>query len=616
MTASVFESFNAKNLAPFQVARTFIPPPQFDELCGRSHAVVVGPRGSGKTTLLKMLQAPSLARWEHPDAEYYRSRVDFAGVFIGADIVWREQMESLAAGKLAPDIQADIAVATFTTQVFISLLSAFEEMIGQEGQTPASMMRLKAKLSVSDEATLIRILSDVWQVRHEIPSFLGLKLALRARLGRIADWVNEFRRFSPDQVRAELSAHRWVSLSFYENCLTAIEAMNGLIGRRDFTWAFLFDELEIAPDPIRVRLLTLLRGTDSRVLLKLSVSPFNSDFSTFSDEQGAKPGHDYLPIPLWYSEKEEAAPFAEALATSILEDAGASGVSLVSVFGTSEFDAGRAEQQEQRNAYAPGSSNFRRFSDLAARDSSFAEYLRSHQIDLKSMHLVDDINRASQLRKITSVVTVREAYLRTFEPKSGQRVRSRKRPTLFSGASALLAVTEGNPRWIIGTLGPLLKQYASDRKTVKRVDQTKTVMVAVERYRALLSTVPLNDQGGRSLLSLIDELGRRFHHNVVLAPFTPEPATSFRVSPGMPSEVLAALEVALNVGAIVFVPDNPGETVVDTIEGKRFRLTYLLAPYHKVPPTIGKERSLLSLLRDPQAWPVMHDLFAGAMGDA
>lgn len=615
MTPSVFDSFNAKNLSPHQVAKSFIPPPrQFDELCGRSHSVVIGPRGSGKTTLLKMLQLPSLMEWRHEAASTYRRKIDFISVFIGADVVWREQMNNIAFGGLSETARERLSVATFTTHVLISLVNAIEDASRPALHESIELGRLAIALPAQSESLLVTTLANEWKLAPEIHSLLGIRLALRNRLAKISAWAEQLHFLEEAEVNRLFGETEWLFIPFYEASLTAIEAVNGLHGDANVQWALLFDELEIAPDPIRRRLLTLLRGTDTRVLLKLSISPYNSDFTALMAETGAKPGHDYLPIPLWYSEKEEALPFAIELAASILADAGVTGVSCETIFGTSAFDLGRVEQHELGSAYTPGSSNYRRFSDLAVKDPSFAEYLHGHDIDLRKMHLINDTRRAAQIRKLTSVVTVREAYFRQHSTKSPQRIRSRKRPQTFTGAAALFAVTEGNPRWIIGALGPLLRQFAETGRTIRREDQIKAILVSVERFRALLGTIELPNRevgtASRSLLSLIDGIGKRFAYNVITAPFRPEPATTFRVNDTLPEPILEALAIALNVGAIVFIPDNPGEAIVPDLRSKRFRLTYLLAPYYRLPPTIGKERKLLSIMRELDVSSLTSDLFS------
>src|SRR5687767_13462149 len=96
-------TFNARHLTPVEVARSFVPPPCFEQLAGNSHVLLVGPRGSGKTTLLKMLQPQALEAWEHPQAHQYRQRVMYTGVFIPADISWGAQLESLGYGRLSAE---------------------------------------------------------------------------------------------------------------------------------------------------------------------------------------------------------------------------------------------------------------------------------------------------------------------------------------------------------------------------------------------------------------------------------------------------------------------------------------------------------------------------------
>ena len=44
---------------------------------------------------------------------------------------------------------------------------------------------------------------------------------------------------------------------------------------------------------------------------------------------------------------------------------------------------------------------------------------------------------------------------------------------------------------------------------------------------------------------------------------------------------------ALNAGAIVFVPEKPGRRF-SSLRGKRFRLSYLLAPHYQLPLILGK----------------------------
>lgn len=611
---SVFESFNAKNLSPLQVARTFIPPKrQFGDLCSRSHSVVLGPRGSGKTTLLKMLQLPALAAWSHPSAEEFIERIDFNAVFVPADIVWRAQFDNLFGHGVDPEVGKRLGLASFTTHVLISLLNAFEATLGPV-QRPL-MQRFHSTLLPAQEALLVAELARAWDVSPTIPSVFGLKLGLRARLAEIASLAERLDGTSREQAMGVVTSHNYLFLTFYEQVLFAVEIINGLTNQPDRQWALLFDELEIAPRDIRKQLIALLRGTDTKLLIKISMSPYNHDFDKLSHDIGGKAGNDFLPISLSYSDKDDAVPFAEEIVASMLSEMGIEARSPQNIFGQSEFDMGRSDQSKLGSAYAPGSANFRRFSDLSAKDATFRAYLERNDLDLKSLHLISDNQRASVVRKLTSVVTVRDAFLReSSDPNliSRTKLRSRKRPLLYTGASALFALTEGNPRWIIGTLGPLLKSLPSDGGPVPKHIQAKSVSIALNRFRALLSTLPVDfggDGGDASLLSLIDLIGEYFYSGVVVAPFKPEPPTTFVVDEVTPASVVKALEVALNVGAVVMVPETPDQKLVASIVGTRFRLTYLLAPHFKLPLTTGKSRVLSSVLAGANSSSATPDLF-------
>ena len=124
--AGLFESFNARNLAQDQVARTFVPPDFFQNLIGPHHTLVVGPRGSGKTTLLKMMQYEALDAWDAPEAVAVRALISYHTVYIATDI-------SLGPSNRVPrreDLQAGdrtlLATASFTTQILRRLVDVMD----------------------------------------------------------------------------------------------------------------------------------------------------------------------------------------------------------------------------------------------------------------------------------------------------------------------------------------------------------------------------------------------------------------------------------------------------------------------------------------------------------
>ena len=125
--------------------------------------------------------------------------------------------------------------------------------------------------------------------------------------------------------------------------------------------------------------------------------------------------------------------------------------------------------------------------------------------------------------------------------------------------------------------------------------------MGANRFRALLSTIPILDNEGKasqgSLLTALDNIGEHFFRGVVLESFSPEPALSFIVDDATPPHISEALGNALNAGGIIHVsPFATEDVVLDSLVGHRFRLSYTLAPHYKLPLAIGKARILSRIL--------------------
>lgn len=614
---SVFESFNARNLSPRQVAERFIPPPQhFDDLILRRHSLVIGPRGSGKTTLLKMLQLPALAAWSHPDALRYRSQIDFTAIFVAADVSWGAQLGALGQNKLPREATELLGLSAFTSHVLIALVDAMIDCTTDSFATVPGLSAKCVQLPKGQEVSLCKLIADTWHLQPIAPTFQGIKLALRNRLSLIAQIARRESMLLADNLNERLAENAFLYLGFLEASIFAIEAFNSMVVQPERRWAFLFDELEIAPQQIRRQLFGALRSTDHRLLFKLSISPYHEDAAILEGSASAMPGQDYQPIELWYPRKEEGYHFSEALLRAMLLEAGAVAATSEEVFGQSLFEAGDTERESKSSAYRPGTSLHKRFVNLARKDPSFSEYLVRHKIDLQTMHLLGETERAGSIRKGTSVVAVRENF-RSSEQLAGAPTRlerSRKSLTLYTGSRSLFAIIEGNPRWFIGIVGPMIRDYKLNKRAVPKSIQAKTIQTATSRFRALLRTIPYNppnSSSSRGLLTLLDLIGESFHDNLVQGPFNPDPPLSFTIDSNCSAEILGALGRALNAGAIILAPDQSGETLLSSLRGKRFRLSYMLAPGYGIPLNLGRPVSLSQILdRSKRANPQL-DLLAG-----
>lgn len=608
LSPSVFESFNARNLDPHQVARRFIPPRHFDELVLRQHSLVIGPRGSGKTTLLKMLQLPALAAWTHAAADRYRSAIDFTGVFVAADVSWGAQLSSLGDAKLDAEDRDALGYSAFTTHMLIALVRAMTQVNDDGLLAVDSLRRFYAKVTRDTQSAIVHDISKNWELGLDLPTFNAVLAALRGRLAGIAKLANQLHGRTRSERDALLAQHSYIYIDAFESVSFGVEQFNAHINQPYRKWALLFDELEIAPPRVRQALFSALRSTNQNILFKLSISPYHQDAEILSLPTGAMPAQDFQTIELWYARKEHGYEFSRQLLKSMADELGCAEATPEEIFGRAIVDWSESEEPTQSSGYGPGSPVAKRYKSLADHDASFKRYIQNNGIDLENMHMMPETKRAGLVRKITSIVAVRETY--RSEPHTmgkGERItRSRKNPALFSGSDALFAIVEGNPRWLIGLMGPLLRQYSETKKQVNRGLQTRAVATASNRFRALLRTIPFSPgpefgstgkkSASRGLLSLLDAVGERFHRHVVVDPFKAEPVLSFVVDSNTSNNLLDALGRALNAGAIILVPDSSSEPITSAIKGKRFRLSYMLAAHYRLPLILGKEQSLIKIL--------------------
>ena len=80
------------------------------------------------------------------------------------------------------------------------------------------------------------------------------------------------------------------------------------------------------------------------------------------------------------------------------------------------------------------------------------------RLNSEHMHVLPENLKAADIRKIISIVAVRDEFL--FElaqevpnRKRHRRLRSKKVvPEIYTGAQAIFSICEGNPRWLIGLI--------------------------------------------------------------------------------------------------------------------------------------------------------------------
>lgn len=592
MDAGLFATANARFRSPRLVAQSFIPPDQFRRLTRASHTVMVGPRGSGKTTLLKMLTPEALLEASQRKRFRLDSGITFTGVFIPSDIAWSKQLEMFSRWNLKEETSSEIFEASFTTSVLRHFFAALHERFTRK--VPATWLNIpQLEIDPELESQVADALASLWSLDLRVPSMLGLRAAASERivaLGKLAAKLH--RNIDTDEHldRALLTGALVPQLTL---ALDTIEALiPELIGEK---WCLLFDELELAPVEARKSLIASMRSVDDRLIFKLAIAPYASDLSELATAVAAMPGHDHDEIWLTYERKSDAQKFSFDLMRAMVRDRFGQDVSLESLLGEGVFPDD--DEQLSNEDVTEIQEDFVR--DLYSTDASFRAYVRRVAGTLESLLTSTGQKRSQNLRKVVPLVIVRLTF-RTPDSsdaaRGSRRYRSRKNPHIYAGTTALAAILEGNPRWIIGVMSALLEGGPSK---VSPAVQGAEIARTRNRFRAMLSTIPVPESTDtrRGLMSLLDLIGESFRTAIIADDFTPDPVGTFIVDQSASNALIEALGNAVNAGAIVYVPDSASAGLLSSMKGKRFRLSYLLATKHQLPLRLERAGSLRTLLR-------------------
>lgn len=585
-----FETFNAKYLEPEQVAASYIYSGHFEELCGPYHAVLAGPRGSGKTTLLKMLQPAALDAWKSSRAREFRRKIDYTGVFIASDISWSRQLSSLGYGRLSQFNQQTLILACFTTHVLHAIV---ESMVSRLG---GNIQYRRSTLTIEGERELATQLLNVMRAEAPFASLLSVKQALRSRLSNIRRIANQGSLQDQTAFQASLATIDYLHLDFLDIAANITSLFNDAASEEGARWALLFDELETAPDWIVEQLFSNIRVSDKKLFLKLAISPVSAvAHKVLASNDGPAHGQDHRQIPLWYTDKIRAKNFCEAVWRSLTHKAGIK-VSAREALGPSAFEPIPTGHVRDRNPYQQGEHWGRVFNSLSQKDRSFTAFLRARHIDLGAIGSSDQRTKDTVLRKAAPVAAVRNFYLH--EDDSGAVTsRYRKTSALYAGVESIFAISEGNPRWLISLLMPMISYMVQNR--VRRVPehvQAQEIDNAAERMLALLRTIPIPTTRDKfdalGLHQILQTIGLKLHNDLMTKQFTIDPKLSFTVDRQVPPQIHELLSAGLNRGALMLVNTSPAQSVVGNMNGAVLRLSYLLAAKFGLPLRKGKSTNL------------------------
>ncbi|MFM0670473.1 ORC-CDC6 family AAA ATPase [Paraburkholderia sediminicola] len=590
---SFLEAFNAKDLRLGEMVGSFVPSEEFWEIAGNWNALVVGPRGSGKTTYLRMLAIEAMRGWNHERAASLRAAVGYTGIYVPADIAWGAMVESLGGGRLDEECFQAVTTAAFCTNV----LQATAATISAAASAPDGYGALNF-----DQATIESLVVDIanaWRLDLQIPSLNALETALMFRMLDIHAGSLELAAKKDVAVVDVYARLPFATLPFDVAITAALSFVDRVAERPDHKWALLLDEFEIAHPSLQRLVLGSLRSANKKLLYKVALAPCGPHTAEALDTL-APPSHknDYRQINLWHSDKLSALRFCEQLFYSRLgSQAQLKGRTPTQVFG-STWD-GDADENSRSEKVAEKNERLRHdFGELNAKDRSFASF-----IEKKGINPLSPDTSQSVVRKVAPIVAFRNAHRGLIGARKGRK----KLLDFYTGWEALAAISEGNPRWFIGMLNMVVSRHGDSLQLpIDRSIQYGAVQEASEAFSAMLQTAATEHAMGittsKSVFELLSTIGAYFNRRLVDEEFIEEIPLSFEVA-GVDLETEKALRIAINLGAVVSLsePDDVGGFRV--LQGKRFRLAYLLAPEFKLPLRSTKSVSLSSVLAPPLPQP-------------
>jgi hypothetical protein len=601
----LFDAINARFLEPAQVGRNFIlPTAQFRVVTQNNNTILIGPRGSGKTTLLKMLRLPAMTAWQHETRGEFIRQMNYTAVYVGAQRSVSALLRSRGMPVSRPGLLTSIFRAIVSTNLMFGFMDALNDIQEPALAADKLLQGFHVPISADRESDLAAHLATVWRLPSSGRSALAIRAYLTDRLNIIGSAIDLIRPGAESMLDDFIGATPLFSLQIENVIKGFIDVANDIIKDRERRWCISFDEIEILDEGLQTELFGCLRSIDQRALLKLAASPFSTISSEAFESTRPEGGHDFVPLVLSHARKKDAMRFSNHLFQALLNEHKLSGITADDVFGKSQLTDNLAV--EPISPYKPPNGrNYRRLAELKSKDPTFARYLQKRGISLENVWNASESERAGEARKFIQIAGLRLEYGRNnslnIDGKEIRRFRSRKRvPDFYLGAEALLTLCEGNPRFLIGLLRPLVARYALDRRRITHALQSEQVSVTVARYLSLLSALKVDqvEQRVSSLLSMLDAIGDYFFDETLGGDFKPEPVTTFIVDQKIPEPIAEAVGIALNQGAIVFIPSKREEYVLGDVRGKRYRLSYLLAARYHLPLTYGGQANLSLIVHD------------------
>lgn len=586
MTSSNYESFNARNLTPEEVAVTFVPSADYTDLWRNDHTVVLGPRGSGKTTLLKMLTVQALNTWNHTFAIELRSTRPFTAIYVPTDMHWHHQLkhcEELVARS--PKLRDALSRCAVTTSILLAVIKTFQARV-----------RYEANLDSNQEHQVSKEIIRVWRISRTLPSFEMIALSLKERISQIRSFINDSVLHSwndnfidklPDYFSLDYFAATDFACSVFDSVFKLPQSKK---------WALCLDEIELAPDWLQSLALSQVRSSDQNYLIKVSTSPIPS----VSGTTGAQPREDFHLISIWNHSGRDSQPFSAQLAESVLQRRLGNTATLQTILGSSPL---ATSEEDEPPKYDRGSSEWRLFKELAVWDDSFRNLLIDNELNPLDPVTDDIAIKNTFLRKAKPIALFRSSFLKKSEDGRFW-FRSRKVAGVYCGMEAVLRVSDGNPRRLIGIMNDLLAKVrvnADGQFLPLSVNEQDEILSKVSaQFLGYVNALP----GGTTTLgeesvdlaTILKSIATYFRQSLLGENFQLDPVGSFVIDSHLNPQVIELIRLGVYHGAIVHIDPLP-DTIETSVVGKRFRLSYMMAPISRLPLTLYSAVSITRILK-------------------
>lgn len=613
-STSLFDAFNARFLEPERVGKSFIFTRQFEEVARHQHTLIIGPRGSGKTTYLKMLTRPALSNWAELRHHRFAQSISYHTIYIPSDFSWYPEFRLPFSAPLSIEVDHLLTTALFRSHVLLAVCDTVQHMARPNDRAMKYFHQLDVKLSRSDWDQVAERLAFSWDVAPPFGGIAGLRLAIERNIQTIQR-IMVSSALTPRSAASLMEQWPLLSRFFYDDLRSFADALADATQSNQF-YCVCFDEVEIAPVPVRAQIVQSARSFDQRFLVKISSSPFDEADPGQATSVGSMTGHDYHQVMLTQMGSPEVMRFSKRLFTALCQEIGINNVSPEEMLGSSvfapEMSVAVSQPRVLHNGYAPAGKHWRRFKNLEKKDPSFKEYITRNKIDIDRIDEMPEQRRAALVRKVIAPVVVREAFLSDSSIRSG-RIRSRKAiPDLYTGARTIFTLCEGNPRWLIGLLRPLIEHYAAHPTAVPTHVQAHHIERTLQQYLSLISTIKATTHasGVTSAIKLIQQIGEYFRKETLVADFNPDPVGSFILDAMVSQEIEDLVGRALNQGAFVLMPRKNQAVSRGVIRGQRLRLTHLLSPFFQLAIVAGRPIDLSRVISEPTDAVNQIDLFA------